>query len=90
MALRGDGFCVAAGRGTPFGPRLAIGDTVESCVDARLHTVSFAVNGARVGVAVGPPGSGTAIELPRAIGVARDIDSELGFVSSPICHIGEV
>jgi SPRY domain len=44
-----------------YGPALAGGDVVAMTVDTAVGTVSYAVNGAAVGIAFGPAGTGAAV-----------------------------
>jgi hypothetical protein len=46
----------------PFGPKFAVGDVITVSIDVDNKKISFNRNYAFVGLAVGPPGSGAAVE----------------------------
>jgi hypothetical protein len=68
----GGGVVTACGRSAPFGPALRAGDVVSVSLDELLGTVSFDVNGTRVGVALGPMGVGAALAIPLSAALGEN------------------
>jgi hypothetical protein len=63
----GQRLCMSGREDVAFGPAVRSGDIVSVDVDVGAQTVSFYRNFAYVGLAVGPPGSGAAIETATGI-----------------------
>jgi hypothetical protein len=65
----------------PFGPKMSAGDIISIKFNASRGTISFYRNNAHIGIAVGPEGSGAAVELELSSGSYHPVVS--------LCNVGD-